>query len=396
MLGNILQRYIWWELVKVFVMSLIAITSIFVMAGVVQEASQLGLGPEHILKIIPLLIPGTLPYTVPATTLFAVSVVYGRMAHDNEIIAIKAAGIPLRTVLWPAFLLSGGLCAAMFCLYREYIPRTHHELRNIFWTEFEDILYARLKRELLFNESRVPFAIWVKEVQGRVLIQPTFKKRDATGNYELVAQAQEAEMHFDMEQGMVRVVMLHGEVWREADQSSITFDQQHVIDVPLPNLGDNKQVKPRARSTAQIAQRRLEAEQERRDLKDELQGAIKNASPGQPGSLDQAKMLQFKIEGVERELNELDIEDAMRPALSFGCFFFALIGAPVAIWFHRSDYLSNFVICFLPIVVIYYPLQLMAINLAKKGTLDPMIGMWAGNVVLGIFGLLLLRTISRR
>jgi lipopolysaccharide export system permease protein len=391
-LGNILQRYVWWELLKVFVMSLIAITSIFVMAGVVQEASQLGLGPEHILKIIPLIIPGTLPYTVPATTLFSVSVVYGRLSHDNEITAIKAAGIPLRTVLWPGFILSGCLCAGMYILFQDFIPSTHHKLRSIFWTEFEDILYARLKRELLFNESRVPFAIWVKEVQGRVLIQPTFKKRDATGNYELVAQAAEAELHFNMDEGMVNVVMLHGEVWREADQSSASFDQTQEFLVPLPNLGENKQIKPRARTREQLAQRREEAKGEWVQFQQEL----RTTSPGQPGSVDQIKVLQFKIEGVERELRELDIEEAMRPALAFGCFFFALIGAPVAIWFHRSDYLSNFVICFLPIVIIYYPLQLMAINLGKKGTLDPRISMWISNAVLGIIGLLLLRTLSRR
>lgn len=396
MLGNILQRYVWWELLKVFVMSLLAITSIFVMAGVVQEASQLGLGPEHILKIIPLLIPGTLPYTVPATTLFAVSVVFGRLSHDNEIIAIKSAGIPLRTILMPAFVLSGFLCAGMYTLYQEFIPRTHHELRSIFWTEFEDIIHARLKRELLFNESRVPFAIWVKEVQGRVLIQPTFKKRDATGNYELVAQAAEAELHFDLAQGIVRVEMLHGEVWREADQSTVTFDQKHAIDVPLPNLGESKQIKPRARSNAQIQERRLEALEEVAKLRAELNLSTAKATSSVPSSVDQIKMLQFRIEGVERELRELDIEEAMRPALALGCFFFALIGAPVAIWFHRSDYLSNFVICFLPIVITYYPLQLLSINLVKKGTLPPSIGLWIGNAVLGIAGLLLLRTISRR
>jgi lipopolysaccharide export system permease protein len=393
--GNILQRYIWWELSKVFVMSLIAITSIFVMAGVVQEASQLGLGPEHILKIIPLLIPGTLPYTVPATTLFSVSVVYGRMAHDNEITAIKAAGIPMRVVLMPGFLLSGMLCVTMFFLYRDFIPRTHHELRNIFWTEFEDIIYARLRRELLFNESRVPFAIWVKEVQGRVLIQPTFKKRDASGNYELVAQAAEAEMHFDLPGGIVHIVMLHGEVWREADQSSAIFDQQQVFDVPLPNLGENKQARARARTATQIDERRGEARQELAGLRADLEKAAK-APPSVPGSVDQVKVLQFKIEGLEREICELDIEEAMRPAVAFGCFFFALIGAPVAIWFHRSDYLSNFVICFLPIVIIYYPLQLMAINLSKKGTLPPLVGMWLCNAVLGCVGLWLLRTISKR
>ena len=47
------------------------------------------------LTVIPLLIPNTLPYTLPTTTLFATCVIYGRLAHDNEILAVKAAGIPL-------------------------------------------------------------------------------------------------------------------------------------------------------------------------------------------------------------------------------------------------------------------------------------------------------------
>src|SRR6266481_5939892 len=97
---GILHRMILWELTKVFVMSLIGITGILLMAGIVAEASQQGLAPGQILAAIPLLIPSTLPYTIPATTLFAASVVYGRLAADNEILAIKAAGINAFTVVW--------------------------------------------------------------------------------------------------------------------------------------------------------------------------------------------------------------------------------------------------------------------------------------------------------
>src|SRR5436190_187252 len=94
-----------WELVKVFVLCLIGITGILLMATLIAEARQQGLGPMQILKIIPLLIPSTLPYTIPTTTLFATCVVYGRLSHDNEILAIRAAGINMIRVVWPGVLL---------------------------------------------------------------------------------------------------------------------------------------------------------------------------------------------------------------------------------------------------------------------------------------------------
>src|SRR6516164_6844981 len=94
-----------WELTKVFLMSLVGITGILLMAGIIAEASQQGLGPTQILAAIPLLVPSTLPYTIPATTLFATCVVYGRLAADNEIVAIKAAGVHVMKVVYPGVML---------------------------------------------------------------------------------------------------------------------------------------------------------------------------------------------------------------------------------------------------------------------------------------------------
>src|SRR5260370_37331311 len=98
---------IFWELVKVFVLCLIAITGILLMAGIVAEASQQGLNPGQILAIIPLLIPSTLPYTIPATTLFATCVVYGRLPADNEILALRSSGLHHPKIAGPGLLLVG-------------------------------------------------------------------------------------------------------------------------------------------------------------------------------------------------------------------------------------------------------------------------------------------------
>src|SRR6516164_2439509 len=114
-----------WELTKVFVMSLVGITGILLLAGIVAEASQQGLGPGQVLAAIPLLIPSTLPYTIPATTLFATCVVYGRLAADNEVLAIKSAGVNVLAVVKPGILLGLVMSAATMGLYWSAIPRTH-------------------------------------------------------------------------------------------------------------------------------------------------------------------------------------------------------------------------------------------------------------------------------
>ena len=92
MLFGILNRMIFWELVRVFLLALTGLTGLFLVGGIIQQATQYGVSGQQLLRIVPLLIPNSLPYTIPATMLFATCVVYGRLAHDNEAVALKAAG----------------------------------------------------------------------------------------------------------------------------------------------------------------------------------------------------------------------------------------------------------------------------------------------------------------
>src|SRR4051794_32031072 len=137
---SILHRTIFWELTRVFLLSLLGITGILLMAGIVAEASKHGLGPTQILAIIPLIVPSTLPYTIPATTLFATCVVYGRLAHDNEILAIRAAGVNVLVVTWPAILLGLVMSGVTVGLYYDAIPSTHYLMRSMVLEDVEDFL----------------------------------------------------------------------------------------------------------------------------------------------------------------------------------------------------------------------------------------------------------------
>jgi lipopolysaccharide export system permease protein len=396
---NLLHRTILWELVKVFLMSLSGITAILLMAGIVTEATQHGLGPGQILSVIPLLIPSTLPYTIPATTLFATCVVYGRLANDNEIIAIKSAGINMITVVWPGFLLGLTMSLTTLVLYIEVIPHTHHYMRGLFMNDIEEMLYMMLKRDRMIKQPKLNYVMFVKEVQGRVLQDALFKRRDPKGkNYDIVARAREAELRVDIARNEVRVLMRHCYVLSGSDDKGLGYFESREWPVELPpDFGKNQKIRAGDLSWDELTDRKEEILAEEDKLSAQIalhtsRDLITNAADSLPMHV---KHLQSIRRSKELEWFSLNTEMQMRPALAMGCLFFVLVGCPVGIWLSRSDYLSAFTTCFLPIVFVYYPLLLCATNFAKGGQVDALVAMWVPNAVMAGLGSLMFRQLLR-
>ena len=63
---RLLQRYILFELLKVFVFLLSILTVLLVFVGVFREVASSGLGPVQILQILPFVVPSLMPFTIPA------------------------------------------------------------------------------------------------------------------------------------------------------------------------------------------------------------------------------------------------------------------------------------------------------------------------------------------
>jgi lipopolysaccharide export system permease protein len=388
---GIVHRMILWELTKVFVMSLVGITGILLMAGIVAEASQQGLSPLQILAAIPLLVPSTLPYTIPATTLFATCVVYGRLAADNEILALRAAGVNLITVVRPGLLLGLVMSGATMGLYYRVIPYTHHLLRQLVFNDAEELMYSMLARQKSISHPQMPYAMWVKGVQGRKLVDPLFKCKDPkTGKFTIVAEAREAELHVDMNRKLLLLNMKECKVVGDGDESNGTVGAK-LWEVALPDgflkTGENR--RPRDMTWQEI----LDAQHDFDDKMDKLSADIAlqtslSLEEAAPETMHQhVKNLNERMAFLQQQRLQLDVELLMRPSLSLGCLFFIMIGCPTGIWFSRSDYLSSFITCFLPIVFLYYPLMLCGTNLAKEGKINPILLVWGANALIASIGL---------
>jgi lipopolysaccharide export system permease protein len=385
---RILPRSILGELFKVFIPSLIGITGLIVLATIVKEASDHGLSPSQVLVAVTLIVPSMMPFIIPPTTLFATCVVFGRMAHDNEVTAIKAAGVSVLRVVWPGAVLGLTMSATLFGMYCYVIPYSHHVLRTAFVNDAEEYIFAVLKKdhEIRRLDLRLNWEIWVEQVHGRQLRNAIFKRRDAKGHYDVIARAREAELHVDTVKREVLVQMRHGEVLDDAGKTRVHFEEKDYA-VPLPDVDKNRKGTPREMTWNDLLDSRRDAVEKLQALGAEIERTESTANPPGPGVAERRDFLQFAQKGEQQRVRMYDVELQLRPALSFGCLFFVLVGCPVGIWFSRSDYLSAFITCFLPIVFIYYPVYLCFTNLAKDGRVHPVIAQWVANAILGVIAL---------
>jgi len=87
-----LQRYIFRELFKVFVLAAVALTLMLSIGMILRPVQEYGVGPKQVIHLIGYFLPITLTFILPLSALFAASLVYGRFAADNELTACKASG----------------------------------------------------------------------------------------------------------------------------------------------------------------------------------------------------------------------------------------------------------------------------------------------------------------
>jgi lipopolysaccharide export system permease protein len=438
MLFGILNRMIFWELVRVFLLALAALTGLFLIGGIIQQATQFGVSAPRLLRILPLLVPSSLPYTIPATVLFATCVVYGRLSHDNEAVALKAAGVDLLTMLRPAFLLgvlaAGGTAALEYAL----IPQTQLELHKEATRDPEETLYNLLKRERSFHVSNknpsttttTLYVLYVRDVQDRRLVDVVVKRKTTvdgvapTEGFDYVARTREAKLVIDTDANTLSVDsnewVITGPKADIMSQDNKPFQIALPYDLSPNSIADRLKDRSQTIDWNELPERvaffRGESEKALRTRQTMLE-----TKPGERLTIAERNRIaeengllpaQVPVDPEERtrqvghfgEVSKffmrtsrtMEWEYHSRPAFAVGCLFFALIGCPIGIWANRADYLSMFVIGFLPAIFVYYPLVMAGGGLARDGKLPMAIGVWAADMVAAVAGIVLMWRLIRR
>lgn len=390
---RLLTKYVLSEFLKVFAGTLLALTGILMIVGVVQEGITQGLSPSYLLQLLPYLLPGALLFAVPGTVLFAASLVYGRMSNLNEVIALKACGIHPMTILRPTLILAG--CLSLVTVWLNDVSMSWGVLgvQRVLLGAVEDIVYGMLRSQRSYTTKQ--FSLVVERVEGRKLVHPQFSVQSGDDSPGVTIVAEEAEIQSKPGSGVLTMRFRAGTA--EMGDATFTFPGTIERDIAL----DGSKL-TRGRSPAHLSLRELPAKiAEQRKTIDTFQQQLAARAGFELVSGDFEAAMPQNWAGTKRDLtwhneqlHRLQTESPRRWANGFSCLCFALLGAPMAIRLKNSDMLTSFFACFMPILLVYYPFLAYGVDRAKAGTL-PHYCVWLANLVLLAWGLWLLKRVLR-
>lgn len=394
---RIITRYVLSDLVGVFVTTLLGMTTIIFVALVAKEAVDRGMGLALIVRIVPYILPQAMQYALPAALLLAVTNVYGRMAAYNEIIALKSLGVSPWSVAWPTLAFAGAVSLGAVAVNDVAVSWGRMGVERVGIESLEEVILGQLRVHRAFTHPK--FSITVRRVEGRRLIQPTVTLRESDRDEPRNFTSDWAELAKVAGGGRL-VVRMHDLVIDGSGEFTYAdpTTPEEVVDLEaLLGVSADQNRSPSTYALAEIGPALAETRAEIRQIHNDMSARAAYAMlTGEFQQVSQPvwRQKQQQLGAAEYTLHRLHAEPHRRWAGGFACLAFAMVGVPVAMMMRKSEFLASFFVCFLPILIVYYPLLIVSVNEAKGGGLPPA-AVWLGNTVLALAGLALLSAVAR-
>jgi lipopolysaccharide export system permease protein len=318
------------------------------------------------------------------------------MSADNEVTAAKSAGISPMALVWPAIGLSFFLSAVAVWLNDVAFSWGQAGVQRVVLQSVEEIAYGMLRTQRSFANPR--FSIVVKGVEGRTLIRPTMNFQPNNDMPAITLTAVSAELRSNLERGTLILVLNDAEMdMGDGVRSVLPGIEEYEIPLKYASAREVKEDSP-TQLPLKLIDGEMAAQAERIEALEQALAADLGLAllTGDLHTLGEQswKPRRRALADARTRLFKLQTEPYRRWASGFSCLCFVLVGVPLAILWRRADVMSTFAVCFIPILLIYYPLLAFGLDRAKAGALPPYT-VWAANLLLVAIGFFLLRRVIR-
>ena len=387
-----------------------------------------------------------LPLSLPLATLLASMMTLGTLGENNELLAIKAAGISLQRILVPLSIVCAGVCVGAYFISNDLIPLAYNKI----YTLRDDI--GKTKEEI-----RIPTGTFYDGIDGYILRVDKRDKKTGQmygvmvynhtknkGNVSLTI-ADSALLKMSQDKSYLSFHLYSGTNYEETNDKKyrdttltlqkIDFQHQELI-IPVENYSFQKsdssrfddQVKSMNLEQLRYSQDSLgrlngtnRAEQVRAVLTSktlrynfqlDTSGVKGRTTAFNKEGQNSWKDINAEISAIERAksnatelqnmflnfhreaqhnivvLRMVNIEIFKKFSLSLACFIFFLIGAPLGALIRKGGLGTPAIISVL-FFVAYWVIDISGTKLAKDGAFDPFSGVFVSTFILTPIGIYL-------
>jgi lipopolysaccharide export system permease protein len=238
-----LQRYIFRELFRVFVLTTVGLTLMLTFGMVLQPVQKFGIGPQQVLVLLGYFIPVSMTFVLPMAALFASTLVYGRFAADNELDACRASGVSMNMLIYPglalAILVSAATLGLSFWVVPNYVKRAEKSIK----ADARQILFRNIERKGYYELPEGNYKLYAEaafpernELIGAIVTATD--RHNRTVESIISADLVKVEFTSDPQEDMVVTITALNAARLEV--GGATMNKQLTITSPVPELlGDD-------------------------------------------------------------------------------------------------------------------------------------------------------------
>ena len=445
-----LNKYLFEQSLIPFLLSVAVITTVLFLQFLIRAVDRFlgkGLDALTIFEYLYLNLAWIIALSVPMSLLISSVMTYGRMAQQNEITALKSAGINLYNIIKPAMLFSS-LVGIGLCLFNNFIlPEMNYNARLL----ARDIYKKKpeLSIEPGYFVDMIPqYTMIVNEMDGKdfkdVKIFSKNQKSEQTTIYAnqgslssdgnmITIDLIDGEIHeidlsdydyyrkikFKTHQIMIsmdelmlnrttesnrtdremRVPQMIDEIYKNKILISQIYERIEIVkkEIGITDLNANN-FESIEKEVAKLKQKRIESSSTENELIDNP--PVSNIEDKQYILSLTNNERQFKneftlIENYEKTNNKFKVEIHKKFTLALACILFTMVGAPLGILVRNGGMTiaSGLSIAFF---LVYYILLIWGEQLADRNLINPGLGSWLPNIILFVSGTVILKLSNKK
>ena len=442
---NTLNKYLFKQSLVPFLLSVAVITTVLFLQFLIRAVDRFlgkGLDVITIFEYLFLNMAWIIALSVPMSLLISSVMTFGRMSQQNEITALKSAGVNLLNIIKPS-LWFGLFVAVLLCIFNNFVlPEMNYNARLL----AKDIYQKKpeLTIEPGYFVDMIPqYTIIVKELDGKDFKDVRiFSKNDSSEQTTIYANSGKLNSNgniitIDLKSGEIHEIDLtdydyYRKIKFDTHQIVISLDDLLLNRTSEANRTDREMKVPQMIREIQKNKVFIEAINNRiSDIKSNLDIKVNsNDLNSIVSEIEKLKLIKSKeisknfqesVEGMQineeiislnntsRQLqnefvlidnykktnNKFRVEIHKKFTLAVACILFTLVGAPLGILVKRGGITIASALS-ITFFLIYYILLIWGEQLADRNLLNPGIGSWLPNIILFISGIIILKQSNKK
>jgi lipopolysaccharide export system permease protein len=353
MFFKIIDKYIFGELMKMFLISIFAMTMVLYLDKFLFMAEMIvnrGVSSMELFMMMVYISPAFFAITIPMAVLMASVVTFNQFSANNEWVAMKACNMSFMQLMKPVL---------FFSLFAYFLANI-----VMFWAlpwgnqSYKVLVYDIIKNRAsvdikpnVFNRDFKNLILLVKEHQENSLLKGVFIADTSKAESPQIITSEEGVIFSNRETLKIQLKLNNGTIHdlsnKGSDYQTLNFDR-YDINLSLPDT------------------ERLEQE-----------ALVGNRELSFPKIIEKIK--EMKKKGLPSSGPEVELSKKF--SIPFTCLLFAFLGAPLGIKSSRSGKSGSFGIT-LVVIMLYYIGLITTQNLGRIGEIHSYTSVWIPNAIL--------------